>query len=154
MKILKHKALIPITFALIGLFYLFEPFLSAWFEVVNPFIARNVFLPMDWIIFTISFLAHSLPNDLEQWLPDILFGVATIFYLAFFTKITQTDWPNKQIRFAFLPLVVFPLIWLLMSPLGLSFFGEKRMNSYVIGGWSRMMFAGGPDIIKKMVLIC
>ncbi|HUH97308.1 MAG TPA: hypothetical protein VLZ89_08130 [Anaerolineales bacterium] len=145
MKIAKHTGFIPAVYILAGLFYLFEPFLSSWFEIVNPLIARFFFLPIDWTLFVVTLL---LPGDLGFYFPDIAFGLATLFYLAFFVKIIGADWADKEKRFAFAPLVIFPLIWVLMSPLGLSYNGLKRGNSLVVGGWSRMILAGGADQIR------
>jgi hypothetical protein len=145
MKIIKHKAVVPIVYSLAGLFYLFEPFLSAWFEIVNPFIARNFFLTIDWMIFVITL---PLPSDLQFYFPDIFFGFLTLLYLVFFVVIAHSDWTDIQKRYTFAPLMVLPLIWALMSPLGLSYYG-KRVNSYVVGGWSRMMLAGGPTTLRN-----
>jgi hypothetical protein len=146
MKNVKHSTYITVVYILAGLFYLFEPFLSPWFEIVNPSFARNIFLPIEWMVFIVSLL---LPGDLGLYFPDIVFGLATLFYLAYTIKIARADWTKKQKRFAITPLVIFPLIWALMIPLGLSFYGMKRVNSCAIGGWSRMVLSGGADTIRS-----
>jgi len=102
------------------------------------------------MIFTISFSFQDVLGDYEMWFPDIVFATVSILYLlVFFSKIVFSEWTDKLRKFAFLPLVLFPIVWLIMSPLGLSFWGEKRVNSYVVGGWSKMMLAGGPVALQN-----
>ncbi|MCP4143595.1 MAG: hypothetical protein GY755_25465 [Chloroflexi bacterium] len=146
MKFLKSKAFIPSAYFLFGLFYFFEPFLSSLFEIINPFIARNLFLPIDWMVFVITLPFNAI---LGFYFPDTVFIIITISYLAFFfSKPIQTGWADKQKRLAFSPLVIFPLIFLIMSPLGLFYYGQKRVNSNVVGGWTRLILAGGVDVIR------
>lgn len=156
MKIIKNRAILPILFIICGLFYFFEPVLSAWFEVVDSSIAEIVFLPITWIIFVISmpiyllaFGVLGIENSLVVvYVTDVLFLLAFLCYLAYFMIVVRKKWTTKQKRLALFPLVAFPIFWLALLPIGTTRI-ERRINSFSIGGWTRMMFAGGSTIIRS-----
>lgn len=156
MKILKNRVILPAIFIVYGLFYFFEPVLSAWFEVVNPSIAKTIFLPIHWVtfiismpIYLISFLAVGEENiSTISYVTDFLFLLFFICYLIYYVVVIRKNWTIEQKKLALFPLFIFPIFWLALLPIGVTNI-ERHINSFPIGGWSRMMFAGGPKTIKE-----
>ncbi len=141
MKAKKRRVLIPVAFLLIGLFYTLEPFLSGWLEIVDPWVTQNFIFPVNLIIFGLS------PNYWE-WFPDIVFGSLLFIYLIYSLLAYRHNWTKTQKRFILAPFAIVIFTWLITAPLGVTFW-NKRVNSFPVGAWSRMMLAGGPDIIQK-----
>jgi hypothetical protein len=156
MKIFRNKAILPVLFFVCGILYFFEPILSGWMEIVDPAIAAELLLPMKLIVFTISLpfylLAFAvLGNEnslIVAYVIDILFLLAFLGYLVYFMGIIRKKWSPNQTRLALVPLVVLPMLWFALLPIGATKI-ERRINSFSIGGWTRMMFAGGSTIVRS-----
>ncbi len=136
---------IPRLYMLIGLMYLFEPLVISWMKVVAPIWVVLIGLPFVWIMG--PFLGLGLPTP-GFYTFDIVFGLITILYILYFVRVARSQSATRQKTLVLLPLLILLVVWASMIPLGYSFSGEKRFNSYAIGGWSRIMLAGGPAILK------
>lgn len=142
-------ALFLFIFFACGLIYFFEPFLSSWFEIVNPSIARNIFLPIDWTLIIVILLPLSfLPYNIATFLPDIFFGLMFFIYVVYYLKVIRQTQTEIYKKIAITPLIIFPLFFIIMSPVGHTFF-ERGINAYEIGGQSRLMLAGGSTVVRK-----
>jgi len=140
------RFIFPLAIFLIGFWYFFEPFLSHWFEIVYPLIARSVFFPFDWIlIFGVLTNFSFFPFDF--WIPDLVFLIIFGMYLVFYLKVVRQKWLSVYAKFARMPSIIFPIIWVLLLPLGFTYFG-RGINASVVGGWSRLMLAGGPSVVR------
>ncbi|MBN2390063.1 MAG: hypothetical protein JXR84_05045 [Anaerolineae bacterium] len=152
---MKHrlKPLIPTAFLLVGLFYLLESFLSGWFEIVDPVIYRNVFVPIDWIVFIrLTFPFFRLSENLALFIPDIVFGLIFLLYVLYFFKVVRNRWmEEKHRRLAFVPITVCCLVWCLLLPFGGTYFA-RRINAFRVGGWTRLMCSGGASRVREDAL--
>lgn len=152
----KITSAIPVIFLAFGLLYFLEPVLSAWLEIVNPVIARTVFLPLDWISFILTLplamtVASIIPGDTGYFHAansrDYLFLVVFLFYLTYYVRVVRFEPADTQKRFAATPLIIFPLLFVLMIPLGFTTV-DRRVNSYPVGGKSLLMMAGGATTVR------
>lgn len=146
------KTHLPIIFLLYGLYYFLEPVLSGWFEIVNPSIARTIFLPLDWVSF--AFVAFPLAlvfGEIALYAPDFFFLILFGFYSAYYFRIGRHENGIRQKYLARSPLIVFPLLFVAMLPLGFTSI-DRRVGSFPIGGWSRLVFAGGPSRVHEEAL--
>ena len=144
---LKIKKAIPLIFLLYGLFYFLEPVLSGWFEIVAPFIARNVFLPIDWMLFVFALPFSFRLGDTNIRFPDTLFWIIFLAYLAYYYLVIRHEAEQRSKKLALLPLLIFPLLFILLIPLGMNSL-DRRINSFPLGGWSLLMMAGGPEKVR------
>lgn len=143
------KAYLPIIFLLYGLYYFLEPFLSGWFEVVNPSIARTIFLPLDWMSFAfVAFPLALIFGEIALHAPDFLFIFFFACYTAYYFWIGRHKNNVRQKYLALSPLIIFPLLFVVMLPLGFTAI-DRRVGSFPIGGWSRLVFAGGPSRVHE-----
>jgi hypothetical protein len=146
---LKIKKAIPFIFLLYGLFYFLEPVLSGYFEVFDPFIARAVFLPIRWI----TFFLFSLPlvliwREFAVYAPDVVFLIFFLTYIFFFFKTLRTETTGFQKKIATSCLFVFPLLFIVMLPLGATS-SDRHINSFALGGWSLLGIKGGAAEIRE-----
>jgi hypothetical protein len=155
MKIFDKKVIFPALFIIVGLFYFFEPVISAWFEIVDSSVAASIFLPINWVVFIPLYLIGQViylttgneSISVVTYIYDYIFLFFYLIYLTYFITIIRKNWSLQQKRLSLFPLIAFPLFWLGMFPIGATNI-ERHINSYSIGGWSRMMFAGGAEIIR------
>jgi hypothetical protein len=156
MKILRSKFVVPIAFIVYGLFYFFEPVVSAWLEVVSPSIAATTFLPIQWVTFLITlpiyFIASAILGEENSfaiaYMADVLFLLVFLCYIAYFVRVITKKWSAEHKKVAVFPLIAFPIFWLALLPIGATKI-ERHVNAFSIGGWSRVMFAGGPKMVRE-----
>ncbi|MBX3038834.1 MAG: hypothetical protein KF758_18130 [Anaerolineales bacterium] len=151
----KIKDIMPIIFLIYGLLYFLEPVASAWFEIVNPFIARNVFLPLKWIMFlpTLLFaiplmLLGGFESSLVKYANDILFLSIFFAYLLFYFKIDHSLLPRNKKTILNLPLFILPLLFILLIPLGFTS-GDRRVATFPLGGRFLLWTSGGSSLLRS-----
>jgi hypothetical protein len=83
-----------------------------------------------------------------QYVIDIIFAFIFTGYLLFVIRVAPTARAIHVKRLATTPLIVIPILWLVLLPLG-STFQDRRINSFPIGGWFRMYLTGHPDELKR-----
>ncbi|HNT75941.1 MAG TPA: hypothetical protein PKH77_13080 [Anaerolineae bacterium] len=147
------RLLIPTIFLLMGLFYFLEPFLSGWFEIVDPFIYRTIFLPVDWIIFFgLGLPFFRLSEKLGPVAEDIAFGLIFILYLFYFFKVVRRRWAEEKCKkLALVPIIVCCLMWCVTLPLG-GTYNARRFNAFRVGGWTRLICSGGATRVRTDAL--
>ncbi|MDH5507773.1 MAG: hypothetical protein OEZ02_11195 [Anaerolineae bacterium] len=132
--------LLTAAFLCLGLFYMLNPFLFSWFEIVNNHIARTLFLPINWILVVVFF-------PLVDYI-DIMALIMFIGYILYFGVTIRPNGGEKDVKFARNSLVLLSLIWIIMSPMGITYM-DRTMGGYPIGGWSRIILAGGPSEVRR-----
>ena len=143
-----RKAIFPTTLLCIGLFYAIHPILSGIFEVLDPYIARTIFLPFDWLLFAFAFPMLFLFEEVSQYYYDIVFVLIFLGYIVYFMKVVRPKWDGTPKKLAIFSLILIPVIILVLSPLGITF-QERRINSFQIGGWLYLQFTGNINDITK-----
>jgi len=140
----KNRILITIIciYGVTGIFYLFFPVLSPIFEILDPQFIGHLFYNVDNLIFGLS--------PLVDYFPELLFfGISAIYLVICFQNNRKAYTSKRLLRNAYYLPVFFLIIWLALTPLGYTFWGEKRVNSYFVGGWIRMTLSGGPEKLIK-----
>jgi len=149
---LKLKRSVPILFLLYSSYYFLEPFLSGWFEIVDPSIARMVFLPLRWMSFVLVTLPIAMVfGDVAFYTPDILFATVLALYLVYYLRVGRYEINEKHKKLAYLPLIALSFVFIVMIPLGFTS-RDRHVNSFPVGGWSRLMMAGGPSRVREEAL--
>jgi hypothetical protein len=146
MRLMSSRTVVPIAFLLAGLFYLFQPIFSGSLEVLDASLAREITLPIDWLLFTLLFPIYLLFGTF--YVIDIIFAVIFTSYLVFVIRVASATRAIEVKRLVTAPLIAIFLLWLLLLPLG-STFQDRRINSFSIGGWIRMYLTGHPDELKR-----
>lgn len=147
----KLPLLISIVFLLVGLFYFLEPFLSGWVEIVDPIIARNIFVPIDWIILMVTLPLYQLSSQLALVTPDIVFGLMFLLYVFYYLRVICNQKRENLKRLTIVPIIVCCLLWGIMLPLGWTC-TSRRINAFRVGGWTRVMWSGGPSRVRTEAL--
>jgi len=117
----------PMMVLVLGMHALFGPYIDGWCEV---------FCPRMW---------YELSGLLMLWglLRLAAFAVHCIYSIFVFFRRE----PLKYKIYVAIPLVILPLMWGVLRLPGLTY-TNRRISSFKIGGWTRMMWAGGPSKVR------
>ena len=144
------KKAIPIIFLLYGLFYFFEPVLLGWFEILSPSISRAVLLPIR--LSTYYYFIRPIAIQTGTFsIADILFPIIFLSYIIYYIRFPRTEISGIQKKIAISPMVVFPILFIISIPLGIT--SDKRQtNSLMLGGKALLMTKGGSATIRDEAL--
>ncbi len=147
----KLQLLIPITALLMGMLYFVEPFLSSWFEIVDPVVCRTVFMPIDWAIFAIKLPILRLSENWGVFIFDVAPELIFLLFLFYLFKVIRKQWTGKQRRPALIFIGACCLLCGAMLSLGWTS-TARRVNTFRIGGWTRLMWSGGASHVRTEAL--
>lgn len=121
----------PAIVFVLGIGFLFGPYLDGWSEVFCPRISHYL-----WMLVIVW-----------RW---VALG-AFVSHCVYFAITLRRKWSLKYRVLVTIPLVILPLTWRVMYPPGITT-TDRRISSFAIGGWMRVMWAGGPSKVRNDAL--
>lgn len=121
----------PMVVFVLGMHSLFNPYISGWCEVFCPRISYELWgLLLLWGLLKLA-----------------AFAVHCIYSIFVFFR----RGPLKYKIYVAVPLVILSLMWGVLCLPGLTY-TDRRVNSFKIGGWTRVVWAGGPSKVREEAL--
>ncbi|MDY7041454.1 MAG: hypothetical protein SVX38_11380 [Chloroflexota bacterium] len=121
----------PMAVFVLGIGFLFGPYIDGWCEIFCPRIS------------------HELRVLLLLWRP-LAFAAFTVHCIySIFVLVRRR--PLQYKIYIAIPLVLLPLMWGVVYPPGVTY-SDRRVSSFKMGGWTRVMWAGGPSKMRREAL--
>lgn len=133
-----------LCFLVIWLCYLFYPMLSSILEIAWIQLARSLTF-LDWTAFILFY-----PTNSEFGIDYVVIGLIGLYVLCFlvYCILHHKVWPRSLQKQRLILIVVLPLLWLMVLPVGSTYYVRLR-NSYELGGYLYLAYAGGAEQVRK-----